>query len=199
MRYGRERKEATRQKILEAAGALFRRHGIDGVGVDAIMARAGLTHGGFYAHFPSKEALAAAVCAESLARSAARWAGIAEEAPPRETLRRIVDSYLDPRHAAATESGCVLPALGPDITRRAGPRPALTATMQEMARTLAGCHSGEDVEARGMADLACMVGALVLARLSDDPAFSNAMLEAASRAVLDPGSRQPARKDREPL
>ena len=68
-----ERKAETREKILSAAGALFRKRGIDAVGVDAIMHAAGLTHGGFYAHFASKEALVAEVSTVALARAAARW------------------------------------------------------------------------------------------------------------------------------
>ena len=82
MRMTSERKAETRERILAAAGALFRSHGIDAVGVDAIMHQAGLTHGGFYAHFASKEALVAEVSAAALARSAARWERISQEADP---------------------------------------------------------------------------------------------------------------------
>src|SRR5277367_2466725 len=74
-----KKKIQTRQRILDAASALFRTHGIDGVGVDAVMHQAGLTHGGFYLHFASKEALVAEVAAVSLARAAARWDQISRE------------------------------------------------------------------------------------------------------------------------
>ena len=104
-----ERKEETRQRIMQAAGMLFRRHGIDGVGVDAIMREAGLTHGGFYVHFPSKEALAAEVCADSLAGGARRWARLAEEADGPVALDAIVEAYLSPQRVKQRESGCVLP------------------------------------------------------------------------------------------
>src|SRR6478735_8507999 len=107
MRATAERKAETRERILAAAGDLFRAHGVDGVGVDAIMHRAGLTHGGFYAHFPSKEALVAEVSAASLARAAARWERISHETDPATALARIVQSYLDPAHVAAVEHGCV--------------------------------------------------------------------------------------------
>ncbi len=108
-----ERKAETRQKILEAAGALFRKRGIDAVGVDAIMHAAGLTHGGFYAHFASKEALVAEVSAASLARAAARWERISQEDDSRTALAKIVEAYLDPAHVAASEQGCMLTTLGP--------------------------------------------------------------------------------------
>ncbi|HJS84299.1 MAG TPA: helix-turn-helix domain-containing protein, partial [Acetobacteraceae bacterium] len=112
MRETGRRGAETRARIIEAAGRLFRERGIDAVGLDAIMHEAGLTHGGFYAHFPSKEALVAEATEAALARSASRWEAIAREQP--ETgLARIVDSYLDPAHVAAPARGCLLAALGP--------------------------------------------------------------------------------------
>src|SRR6478736_399987 len=124
MRTTSERKAETRDRILAAAGELFRGHGIDAVGVDAIMHEAGLTHGGFYAHFASKEALVAEVSAASLARGASRWERISQDNDPDTALARIVGSYLDPAHVAAAERGCVLTALGPEIARRPEARPA---------------------------------------------------------------------------
>src|SRR5215472_16134855 len=115
MRVSSERKAETRDRIRQAALALFRSRGVDAVGVDAIMHRAGMTHGGFYAHFASKEALAAEVSAAALARSAARWERICDGSAPAAALDRIVGSYLDPGHLTATERGCVLTTLGPDI------------------------------------------------------------------------------------
>ena len=91
MRVTNQRKAETRERILEAAGALFRTHGIDAVGVDAIMHGAGLTHGGFYAHFASKEALVAEVSAASLARSAARWERLSQDSDRAAALAGIVD------------------------------------------------------------------------------------------------------------
>ena len=103
MRVTSERKAETRERILAAAGELFRSHGIDAVGVDAIMHEAGLTHGGFYAHFASKEALVAEVSAAAL--GALRRAVGADQPGGRSgaALARIVGSYLDPAHVAAAE------------------------------------------------------------------------------------------------
>ena len=177
-----ERKAETRQKILEAAGALFRSRGIDAVGVDAIMHAAGLTHGGFYAHFASKEALVAEVSAASLAGAAARWERISRDENASTALARIVDAYLDPTHVAAAEQGCVLTMLGPEVARRAGSRPAITASIRQMADALARCLPGRDRRA-ALATFSAMVGAVVLARLSDDPALADELLGAARQTA----------------
>ena len=145
MRMTSERKAETRERILAAAGALFRGHGIDAVGVDAIMHQAGLTHGGFYAHFASKEALVAEVSAAALARSAARWERISQEADPATALARIVRelprsgaccrgrAWLRPGHAGPRDGAAARRAAGdhrvdPAHARCAGALPAGAAT-----------------------------------------------------------------------
>jgi len=182
MRKANTQKSDTHTRIIDAAGTLFRQHGIDGVGVDAIMRAAGLTHGGFYGHFPSKEALVAEMSAASLARSADRWERISHEAPPGAALDQIVSAYLDPAHVAAVERGCVLTTLGPEVARRVEPRPAITDSMRRMLDVIARCSPGHD-PAQARAALSCMVGAVVLARLADDPALATGFLEAAREAV----------------
>jgi TetR/AcrR family transcriptional repressor of nem operon len=177
-----ERKAETRHRILQAAGALFRRQGIDAVGVDAIMHAAGLTHGGFYAHFASKEALVAEVVAASLARSAARWEQISEEGDAQAALAGIVDNYLDPAHVAAVERGCMLTTLGPDVARRSSARPAITDSVRRMVEALQRCLPGRD-RRTALATLASMIGAVVLARLSDDPELAGEVLAAARDAA----------------
>src|ERR1700710_735187 len=89
------RRAETRQRILTAAGNLFRQHGVDGIGVDAVMKEAGLTHGGFYLHFASKEALAAAVSQTLLEKAAHKWDQISRTQDRDAALQRIVLSYLD--------------------------------------------------------------------------------------------------------
>ena len=182
MRMTSERKAETRERILAAAGALFRSHGIDAVGVDAIMHQAGLTHGGFYAHFTSKEALVAEVSAAALARSATRWERISQEADPATALWRIVDSYLDPAHVAAADHGCVLATLGPEISRRQDARPGITSSIRRMLDALANCLP-ERPRHRALATLSAMVGAVVLARLCDDQRLADEFLGAARKAA----------------
>ncbi len=190
MRMTGERKAETRERILAAAGALFRSHGIDAVGVDAIMHQAGLTHGGFYAHFASKEALVAEVSAAALARSAARWERISQEADPATALGRIVDSYLDPAHVAAAEHGCVLATLGPEISRRQDARPGITASIRRMLDALAHCLP-ERSRHRALATLSAMVGEVVLARLCDDQRLADEFLGAARKATGLPSAGPP--------
>jgi len=185
----------TRQRIVDAAGALFRRHGIDGVGVDAIMREAGMTHGGFYLYFPSKEALVAAVSAEQLARSAARWTEIGETLPPPEALAKIITNYLDPRHVEPADYSCVLPSLGPELSRRPESRAAVTEAMRRMIgvlRRLVPGRSRTRAEKAAMATLSTLVGAIVLARLSSDPALADAILVAAREHALPRRSKRPS-------
>lgn len=178
----RARGAASRARILEAAGRLFRKHGFDAVGVDAVMREAGLTHGGFYTHFPSKEALVAEAAASALGRSAARWDALSREQPPEAALERIVASYLNPAHVAEPARGCLLTALGPEIPRHPAARPGVTAAIRVMLEALARCLPGKRRE-RAIAGLSTMVGAVVLARASDDPALAAEILAAARRAV----------------
>jgi TetR/AcrR family transcriptional regulator, transcriptional repressor for nem operon len=178
MRTTVEHKAETRERILKSALALFRQHGIDAVGIDAIMHDSGLTHGGFYAHFASKEALVAEASAASLARAAARWERISQESDRAEALSRIVDSYLDPAHVAAAEQGCVLTTLGPEVSRRNELRPAITGSIRRMIGALARCLPGRS-RSRAIAALSSMVGAVVLARLADDPELAAEFLSVA--------------------
>lgn len=182
MRTTHERKAETRDRILAAAGTLFRSHGVDAVGVDAIMHAAGLTHGGFYSHFASKEALVAEVSATSLAKAAARWERISEEEAPHEALARIVGSYLDPAHVVAMERSCVLATLGPDVARRRDARPAITASIRRMLDVLTHCLPGRRRQ-RAFELLSTMVGAVVLARLCDDPVLADQFLHAGRRTA----------------
>jgi len=182
MRVSPERKAETRERILTAATELFRAHGIDAVGVDAVMHKAGLTHGGFYAYFPSKEALVAEASAASLTRSADRWQRISQETDPEAALSRIMDSYLDPAHVAMAESGCVLTTLGPDVARRPGMRPAISVSIRRMVDALTRCLPGRSRE-QALCALTSMVGAVVLARLADEPVLAAEILAAARRTA----------------
>lgn len=182
-----EKGAATRARIIEAAGRLFREHGFDAVGVDAVMHEAGLTHGGFYAHFPSKEALVAETASEALSRSAARWEALSAGEPD-SALGQIVDSYLGPVHVAAPARGCLLAALGPEVARRPAARPGVTAAIRTMLGALTRCMPGQRRD-RAAAAFCTMVGAVVLARASDDPELSAEIL-AAARVAAGPTLRQ---------
>src|SRR6202012_2483901 len=130
-----DRRALTHQRILDAAGRLFRTHGTDGVGLDSVMKEAGLTHGGFYAHFASKEALVAEVAQTLLQRAAQRWDHVSRTRDRPEALEDIVTSYLDHDHVASNAC-CPLTTLGPDVARREKSRSAIHDALRGMAQAL---------------------------------------------------------------
>ncbi len=179
VRVTREKAAENRARIVAKAAQLFREKGFAAVGVDAIMEAAGLTHGGFYRHFRSKEDLAAEAVAHGLAISAERQAGEA-------SLEAYVASYLSPSHRDNPGAGCVIAALAGDMARQGpGIRDRLTAQIPTSLDGLAARIGAEDpVGAReqAIATLAGMVGALVLARAVNDPALSDEILATARKA-----------------
>jgi TetR/AcrR family transcriptional regulator, transcriptional repressor for nem operon len=177
-----QRRAETRQRILAAASNLFREHGIDGIGVDAVMKEAGLTHGGFYLHFLSKEALAAEVSQFLLEKAACKWDRISRSPDREAALEAIVRDYLDPERLASAHC-CPLTTLGPDVARRPNSRQAVGHALGGMLEALSRCLPGRR-QKQGLAALATMVGAVVLARLADDPALSRAFLQAAADSIL---------------
>ncbi len=176
MRVSREQAAENHERIVEAASRLFRQNGFDGVGVDTIMQQAGLTHGGFYGHFKSKDDLAAQAVARALERSAERQSKHAD-------LADLVADYLSPRHRDDRGNGCAIAALGADIAREGtAVRHGLTAhirgQLERLGRLLKG-GTAANRRKRAIATLAGMVGALTLARAVDDPALSKEILAAA--------------------
>lgn len=186
------RRAETRQRILTAAGHLFREHGIDGVGVDAVMKEAGLTHGGFYLHFASKEALAAEVSRSLLQKAAARWDEISRSPDRDAALQRIVGAYLDPNRIAAVH-GCPLTTLGPDVARRSTSREAVGGALRGMLDALTRVLPGRKRQ-KALASLSTMVGAVVLSRLADDPVLAEAFLDAAADSII-PARRESSRAE----
>jgi TetR/AcrR family transcriptional repressor of nem operon len=180
MRVSREQAAENHEQIVEAASRLFRQQGFDGVSVDAIMRQAGLTHGGFYGHFKSKEDLAAQALVRALEQSSeqqTRYTDIAD----------LVSDYLSRRHCTNRGNGCAIAALGADIVRQGkGVRRGLTTHVRARLDHLTQLLTGGTVanrRKRAIATLAGIVGALTLARAVDDPALSNEIL-AAARDVL---------------
>jgi TetR/AcrR family transcriptional repressor of nem operon len=179
MKVTREQASRNREMVVETASRLFRAHGVDGVGIGEVMRACGLTHGGFYNQFESKDALAAEACAAALRKSAARWRTVAAEAE--DAAAAIADDYLSPRNRDAPETGCALIALGPDAARKGGDLAgAFRQGFAELADILAA--EGRMDRPAALARMAQMVGALVLARAVDDAALSDEILQAARDA-----------------
>ena len=177
------RKEVTHERIVEAAARSIRRSGYDGTSVADIMKEAGLTHGGFYAHFKSREAMLAEAADRAGAETVAYMERIAASVPPERALQAMMEAYLSEAHFEGVETGCGAAALLSEMPRQApGVRHAATRRIKEMIDLVArqspdwgkpGAHEN------ALITMATMVGALALARAVDDPKLSDALREAA--------------------
>ena len=180
MRASRERAAENRERIVDTAARMFRRNGFDGIGLDAIMRDAGLTHGGFYRHFKSKDDLAAEAVESALRRGADRQSRYT-------ALDALVADYLSERHRADPGAGCALASLGADMARQSeGVRSGLTAHLRTRLERFTDLFLGGTAanrRKRAIATLPGMVGALTLARAVNDPALSEEIL-AAGRDVF---------------
>jgi AcrR family transcriptional regulator len=185
MRYSKDHKQATRQRILEAAGRRFKQDGIDGAGLATVMSDAGLTNGAFYAHFSSKEDLVANVLAEQLR---AQRQSLDAEPSDRAGLEAFVRSYLSPEHRNQFADGCPSAALLDEIARRpADTRDVFTEEVMGVVDDIAARINPTDVEAGRVDALAVfglMVGTLQLARTLTDRQLSDRLLDRGVETAL---------------
>ena len=186
MKVTRQQAERNRERVLDVAGRLFREKGFDGIGVDDLMKGAGLTHGGFYANFKSKEELVAESCERTLAELVEGWNKVAGEANG-DPLKAVVAGYLSSSHCDDPGNGCVLAALGADVARKSpAVRHAVTEGLRPFIELLTRSVPGRSRVARrrrALAIYAGLVGAMVLARAVDDPALSKQILQAVAASV----------------
>lgn len=186
MPYSKAHKARTRARIVEAAAHAFRQEGVNGVGIPAVMQQAGLTHGGFYAHFASKDGLVAEACAAGFAESAERLLRQVARRGPDDALHRIIAAYLSPQHRDNPASGCMIPAIAGEVAHSSAEvRAAFTHGLADYARQL-GAYlpaSGDgDIERRtddALVLLSGLAGALLLARAVSDAEMSERILAAA--------------------
>ena len=184
-------KEVTHERIVEVAARAIRRSGYGGTGVADIMKEAGLTHGAFYAHFPSREAMLAEAADRAGAESVEASAKIAAAAPKRQALPVLVRAYLSKAHIENAEVGCPVAALGSEMPRQAPEvRRAATRRIKEMIDVVS--RQSPDWGQRGahehaLVTVATMVGALMLARAVDEPALSEAIRKSALNHLVPSG------------
>ncbi len=187
MRYGADHKDETRARVLKAAAKAIRADGPHKVAVAGVMAKVGLTHGGFYAHFKSKDDLIAASIGQMFEESGERVRRETEGLGPAEGLARYIDFYLSRAHRDARGAGCPLPYLSADAPRLdAASRATYAAGVARLTGRLAGMITRigrSDPDTLAASALAELVGALALARADPEPARSDAILER-SRAAL---------------
>jgi len=192
MKRATAKSKETHERIVETAARAIRRSGYDGTSVADIMKQAGLTHGGFYAHFPSREAMLAEAADRAGAEGIAASARVAAAAPPEQALQRLMCAYLSKDHLNSVETGCPVAALGSEMPRQAPEvRRAATRRIKEMIDVVArqspdwgqpGAHE------RALFVVSAMVGTLLLARAVDDPRLSDALLESTLKHFTPAGS-----------
>jgi TetR/AcrR family transcriptional regulator, transcriptional repressor for nem operon len=178
VRYGKEHKQATRQRIIETAGRRLKRDGIDGSGVATLMADAGLTNGAFYAHFASKEDLVATAVAHQLRT---QHEGLDGLAPGRAGVEQLVRAYLSPEHRDNPEDGCPSAALLDEIRRctdttRQAYTDGVLAIVDDVAAHLAP-HDPPSARVKVLSVYALMIGTLQLSRALADRELADKVLE----------------------
>lgn len=186
MKVSREQAAQNRERIVETAAQLFRERGFEGIGVADLMKEAGLTHGGFYGHFSSKQDLIAEASARALMRSLALFTEVAGRAPD-DPLSAVAGAYLTSRHRDNPGAGCLLAALGPDVSRQ-GPavRRSVTDYVRGAVELLTTMVRGRSKAARrqqALSTYATLVGTMVMARAVDDRALSQEILDAGLASV----------------
>jgi TetR/AcrR family transcriptional repressor of nem operon len=178
LRKSREEAAQTRKRIVEEAARAFRKNGIVATGLNDFMKAAGLTHGGFYKHFESKEQLVAEACAAAVE---AVMASRAMEAKP---INAAVAEYLSTSHRDDPASGCPLAAIGSELSRTdRKTREAATAGFERLVAVLAGKWKARDARRRALAAVATMIGAVTMSRVVTDPGLSAEILRAAAKSL----------------
>ena len=188
MRYSREHKLETHARIVRKASVRLRERGAHGVGVADLMKEAGLTHGGFYAHFDSRDDLVIEAFTHAMDRSTERWRKLVEQTPREKRFATIVNSYLTSLHRDDPGRGCAIPTLGAEIAREsARTRRVFAGRLDQMIDILADQVPNLPRKAarkRAAAAMATMIGTLVMARVAGSGDFSDEILGAGREALL---------------
>ncbi|MBN3208580.1 TetR family transcriptional regulator [Pectobacterium brasiliense] len=188
-RVSKQQMERNREEIIQVSSQLFRERGLNGVSVNDLMAAAGLTHGGFYGHFASKDELAAIASRKALEDSGTRWQEMCQRAD-KHNLETLVEHYLSPDHRDGAKDGCALTALANDIARESADKPVhdvYLSGVKAMLDRLESLSTIEDKEQRkqhALAQFALLSGALALARATAGDTLSDDFLNAAKKALL---------------
>jgi TetR/AcrR family transcriptional repressor of nem operon len=188
MRYEPDYKAKTRQKVLTEAAKTLRAEGMQGMGVANVMAKAGLTHGAFYAHFDSKEALIGETVKEMAQAARGRFDAVTADLAPGDALRAYVEFYLSPRHRDNIETSCPLPWLAADVYRLGAPSRKRYGTsvagLTELLAVRLRALDHTDADAAASSVVAELVGALALSRAVGEKAQSDLVLARSRQSIL---------------
>jgi AcrR family transcriptional regulator len=187
MRYPLDQKRRTRERILAAAAALFRRQGYSATGVDAVMASADLTAGAFYSHFRSKQALLATALDTAFRQSRRDWQNPLKGLRGRQWVRKFAAFYLSEGHRDAADVGCPMPALTPEISRSGeASRTVFERHLRDLIDTVARqVDATAPDRSHAISAIALSVGGLMLARAVKHRGFSDEILSACRGAVVE--------------
>jgi TetR/AcrR family transcriptional repressor of nem operon len=195
MRYSPEHKQETHDRIVKKASVRLREKGAHGIGVADLMKEAGLTHGGFYAHFESREALVIEAFGYAMDRSMEHWRKLTGEAAPEKRLALVAESYLSTLHRDNPGHGCSIPALGAEIARESPKtRKAFAGKLDQMIEMMTDYVPNMPRKAarkQAIATLATMVGTMLLARVAGSNELSDEVLKAGRDSALDGVKREP--------
>ncbi len=187
MKVTRAQSEENRQVVINTASQLFRERGFDGIGLNDLMNAAGLTHGGFYKKFKSKDDLAAQACTRALDKSRVKWARVIARAKG-NPFAAIVRHYLSDRHRDDLGDGCAFAALSPDAARHG---PALRQVFEteieahlDLLDSLLSATPDAKTRDRSIAALSTMIGALIISRVVNNPALSERFLKVSADAII---------------
>jgi TetR/AcrR family transcriptional repressor of nem operon len=188
MRYSKDHKAETHERIVKNASVRLREGGAASIGVADLMKEAGLTHGGFYAHFASRDALIGEAFSHAMDQTVKRWRKRAEEAQEGKELASIVTRYLTSQHRDDVGNGCALPSLGAEVLRAdTKTRKAIAAKLEEMIDIIAEQMPAPTTKAarrEAIRTLATMMGSLILARMAGTGEFSEEILAAGRQSIL---------------
>ena len=188
MRYRPEHKDEVHQKIVKDASRRVRAEGLTGAAVSAVMRDAGLTHGGFYKHFESKDELLAESLREGFQEIADRLAQAGDQSQPETAWRAIVKTYLSPEHCDHAECGCPLVALGPELARAdKAMRPQILEALVKYKDRMVPFMPGRrttDKERAFFTIFSTMIGAIEIARILPEPAMREKVLTTARDFLL---------------
>lgn len=191
MRYSEDHKAQTHQRIIEEAARLFRRDGVGATGLQPLMKTLGLTHGGFYAHFKSKDELVETALRHSVEKLRASTKEIADGEKPLATL---ISRYLSSGHRENPGEGCPLPTMSAELGQRGEPSPITDETIRSRLAAIEAGLSGDGADDQSVLVLSAMVGALLLSRSVSDPELSDRLLKTTRRLLIEQNTDEVAKQ-----
>ncbi|MNF49104.1 HTH-type transcriptional regulator AcrR [compost metagenome] len=182
MRYSEDHKAQTHQRIIDEAARLFRRDGVGATGLQPLMKTLGLTHGGFYAHFKSKDELVETALRHSAEKLTAVTTEMANSDKP---LTSLISGYLSSAHRANPGDGCPLPTMSAELGQRGAPSPVTDELIRDRLKAIEAGLSVEHADEQSVLILSAMVGALLLSRSVSDPELSDRLLKTTRRLLIE--------------